>query len=519
MKSADPKLDLRFRPRLSYYLDGEPTGTFIVDAPLTHDIGQVFQQPSVNYTSNATSRLFIDIVDDQSQAKLVSAAPLIVNSTSNQYNFSLSDFIPRAKPFGITLTARSSNDSKSAYSASTQLYLLPQKQGQGSLARLDSLTDAIMYSANAAKSWTPVFPYAFYTSWSDALQGQPDTVNMMKDAGYNMIHAIPDPDYADGFDPAQLDQYLTRSDEVGMLIMYDMRGTYQNASSVARQLALVKDHPSLLLWYTADEPDGNSDPLNATSLAYKQIRDVDPYHPVSLVLNCYNFHYEEYTRGADIVLEDVYPISTNTSFAARWGTPCNATYGCCGCDDCHGSLGDISERLDKLADYHRWLGGPPKPRWGVPQAFGASEYWTRVPTADEEVAMTLLRMQHGAAGIVMWTWPTTDELANVTSRLGKVLTGTDVTEFTLGTTPVPLSVQGSKDVDAAGWILDDEMLVSVTNTFGSTSGPVSLQVPSKEKASSIGPVFWGSAWTLEKGALSKASMAGFESDLFLIKLQ
>jgi hypothetical protein len=37
---------------------------------------------------------------------------------------------------------------------------------------------------------------------------------------------------------------------------------------------------------TVDEPDGSGDPLNAMSDAYEAIRELDPYRPVSLVLNC-----------------------------------------------------------------------------------------------------------------------------------------------------------------------------------------------------------------------------------------
>ena len=60
-----------------------------------------------------------------------------------------------------------------------------------------------------------------------------------------------------------------------------------NSTAVTEQVNMIKNRSSLLLWYTGDEPDGTSDPLNATKTAYDLIYDLDGYHPVSLVLNCY----------------------------------------------------------------------------------------------------------------------------------------------------------------------------------------------------------------------------------------
>ena len=72
-----------------------------------------------------------------------------------------------------------------------------------------------------------------------------------------------------------------------------------NSSNVAEQVNLVKSRPNLLLWYTADEPDGFSNPPNALVTASNLINSLDGgngqggagYHPVSLVLNCQNYHF------------------------------------------------------------------------------------------------------------------------------------------------------------------------------------------------------------------------------------
>lgn len=123
------------------------------------------------------------------------------------------------------------------------------------------------------------------------------------------------------------------------------------------------ERKSLLLWYTGDEPDGQVDALNATKLTYDLIKSLDPYHPISLCLNCLNYYFEEYTSGADIIMSDPYPIAVNTSWSIQYDTACNTTYGCCGCDDCHGEFEDVSNRLDLYKSYQEWLGLPQKPQW------------------------------------------------------------------------------------------------------------------------------------------------------------
>jgi hypothetical protein len=76
-----------------------------------------------------------------------------------------------------------------------------------------------------------------------------------------------------------------------------------NASSVISQVNSIKSRANLLLWYTGDEPDGTSDPLNATLNSANLIVSLDGgaagtggalgvgYHPVSLVLNCQNYYF------------------------------------------------------------------------------------------------------------------------------------------------------------------------------------------------------------------------------------
>lgn len=148
-----------------------------------------------------------------------------------------------------------------------------------------------------------------------------------------------------------------------------------NLTSVTEQVNMIKDRKSLLSWYTGDEPDGTSDPFNATKVAYDLINQLDGYHPVSLVLNCQNYQFATYANGADIVMQDTYPISNNVTFSVEWDTPCTVDFGDCGCDNCNGDFEDISNRMDEFAQRLEILGqSRTKTVWAVPQAFGGSEF-------------------------------------------------------------------------------------------------------------------------------------------------
>ena len=58
---------------------------------------------------------------------------------------------------------------------------------------------------------------------------------------------------------------------------------------------------------------------DGTTIAYDLINSLDGYHPVSLVLNCENYFFGEYTTGTDIVMQDTYMIGNNVTFSSEWG--------------------------------------------------------------------------------------------------------------------------------------------------------------------------------------------------------
>ncbi len=115
------------------------------------------------------------------------------------------------------------------------------------------------------------------------------------------------------------------------------------------QVEKFRSSPAIFSWYIADEPDGAGTTegppigisLATVKAAFDLVKSIDPYHPISLVLNC-KYSAPLYAHTTDILMVDPYPVSINTSL-------CSDDYGCCGCDDCTGSVTDVSERMDLTA--------------------------------------------------------------------------------------------------------------------------------------------------------------------------
>lgn len=94
---------------------------------------------------------------------------------------------------------------------------------------------------------------------------------------------------------------------------------------------------------------------------------------IGQVLNCQDYHFTEYSAGADILLHDTYPIGINSTWSTVYNTACTKDYGDCGCDNCgDGGVTEIANRLDEFYQRLDWEGSGRKSVgvWSVGQAFG-----------------------------------------------------------------------------------------------------------------------------------------------------
>jgi hypothetical protein len=521
-KSSAPLLNLQVYPRMSIYIEDETSGSLVVDAGLSDTHGKPYCAPSQDgYISTPDAKLRLSITRLDNGEVTSSETGVSVNSTGNIFTIPLDSFAPRFEPYDIIVKTSSPHCDKS-FEAKTRITRLPRRTDGGSVSRIDNLYGGLQYQNTTTQPpvWTPIFPYSFYVDWGNYLAGSKENITQFADMGYNIIHPTP----GGGNNPWDWTQFMSFMDEIesrGLWLMYDMRWTFKNLTSVAEQVNRLKARKGILLWYTGDEPDGQADPLNSTVLSNNVIKKLDPYHPNSLVLNCFNFYYGEYAAGADIIMADPYPVGQNATFSTLWDTPCNSTYGDCGCDGCNGNFQDVSTRMDTLQTYQSWLNTGPKTFWGVPQAFGGSEYWSRPPTAMEEAVMALLFVNHNAKGIVAWNFPTTKDLTEVTGALARTLSESEVTCLLLGSKMRKLDASGSDELDVAGWRVAGKMLVSLVY-MGKEQTPAEILVRLPQKVKSIRqawPVGETSKWTYGEFGIKKEGLAALETAVLVVEVE
>ena len=510
--SKEPLLYLQLHTRHTIYDGGEHMGGFIVDAGLSYTYGQPFKcWPSGEkpHYSLASDELEFNITIDGFHHPLVSNK-VHLNTTGNAFSFGLRDLKPRMEPYRVQLSAISvHSQDKTPHEAETDLFYLPKKNS-GSTVKIDNLYGGLLVSNNATNyAFKPLLPFGFYTSCSGYLNYGLANVSAYKDYGFNSINPVC------AFTDGDLGYLYDWMDSLDLWYQYDMRGSYTNLTSISEQISLVKDRSNLLTWYTADEPDGWEYSLNSTRLAYDLLRKEDPYHPTALVLNCQDYYFEKYTSGADIIMEDPYPVGIDPNYSRKFNTTVNETYGDAGCDNCIGSLRDVSDRLDTYDKYQTWLGGVAKPLWAVLQAFFGEYYWSRDPTTEETWVMMILAFNHKAKAMMSWTFPTTTVLASAHGEMAKVAASKDVSRFLLGADPVPVTSDPSLDV--AYWSLKEQVMVAVANVENTTTAEaVSIHLPLNVTRIQSQP--WGSlSWSLEQhGKLCTYGLEGLATSILIL---
>ncbi|KAG6334446.1 hypothetical protein ID866_4647 [Astraeus odoratus] len=491
-QSQDPFLAFQCTPAIRPYLEEDVStpASVLIDSPITYYEIANAKPVNMGCCSSWHDELDVTVSLD---GKTLATAVVPLNATAYEIPFSLEGIEPKMTPYNLSCEAiYGSTGEPQTFSATTLLHVLPNPSS-GSATKMDLRTGALLAkpATGTGGDYEPVFPIGFYTQFDGYLTAN-SSVNVsaieeLKDQGFTIIHPVPT------FSNMTLfEQVADKMQEVGLYLMYDMRWTYMNSTSVTEQVNMLKDRPNLLLWYTGDEPDGTSDPLNATQIAYDLIYSLDGYHPVSLVLNCQDYYWADYTAGTDIVMQDVYMIGNNVTFSNQWGTVCTPDYGDCGCDNCVsipagdtaavppnstlppgtvpadsgiGTYFNIVDRVSSFTNRLEVMGWQrTKAVWTVPQAFGGAEYWLRPPTGEEWVVQSILGINYGALGVVPWSDPSPSDIKASASAFAQSLP--KITPF-LFNPQASLSrsnyVMGG--VDVATWSTGTQTLVLATNTY------------------------------------------------------
>ncbi|WP_297832857.1 chitobiase/beta-hexosaminidase C-terminal domain-containing protein [uncultured Rikenella sp.] len=176
--------------------------------------------------------------------------------------------------------------------------------------------------------------------------------------------------------------YLDRAAQLGMRVNYNLLsiaggggGAKAAATDKTKKMELLreeiralKDHPAILSWYVADEPEGQGISAETLEEIYDIIRAEDPYHPITLVIMSAG-PGRHYANSCDIIMADTYPVPNSAAA------------------DVIGTIRGLREELQFE-----------KSIWYVPQTFGGAEFWTREPTPAEIRMMTWGAALEGARG-------------------------------------------------------------------------------------------------------------------------
>lgn len=255
------------------------------------------------------------------------------------------------------------------FNAAARLAILQYKPNE---VKIDRLTGGLIVNK------LPFFPFGFYTySPVDPTLPEEEVVR-----GFNVISPyqkiLPET-------LAERKAYMDRCAQLGMKVHYNLLsvsgggGVGSNITGLSKEekrerliaeIRRFRDHPALLAWYIADEPNGYRVPPAEIEEIYNIVRENDPWHPVTVVFMAPFLSSKRYEEGLDIVMADPYPVP---DYPATM-------------------VGDVTRQLRDEFTGRR-------PVWMVPQAFGGGELWKREPSIQELRSMTWQSIVNGATGI------------------------------------------------------------------------------------------------------------------------
>ncbi|KAG2137495.1 hypothetical protein DEU56DRAFT_756073 [Suillus clintonianus] len=482
-QSAEPLLSFRCAPVFRPYLEEDAkSAAFVVDTPIVYDWvsgAERLSLPSGSGSSGGSSDMG-SLCVTISVGSVHTTANVALNSTGIQIPIDISDLKARKTAYDVscsaTYSAPSSSKSQSAneqtFHTRTSLLYLPDTDA--SVTKTDLRTGALwVRPLSGAGAFAPFIPQGFYVNFDLHLASNLSIIDQLKADGFNTLHPIPPYDNL-----AIFQQVIEKTISAGMYIVYDMRSTYQNLTAVAQQVNTYVSIPNLLNWETAHEPDGNSDPHSAAQAAYDLIYQMDGYHPISIVLNCQDYNFSPYVKGADIVLQDAYPIGINATWSPVWHTECTPDFGHCGCDNCQGYMWDVRARVQTYKDRLNILGyDRTKSVWTTPQAIGSGAYWNTTPTGQQWAAMEFTSFTHGALGSKSFQYPTTtgniETIEGTATNLNVLIT--DVVQPFIVDPTATYANYDYQDVDIGVWYNGTAYLLIVANL-----GNAQVLVPWKE---------------------------------------
>jgi hypothetical protein len=376
-----------------------------------------------------------------------------------------------------------------SFKSNTQLTVLNYKPNE---VKTDRLTGGLIVNKRQ------FFPFGFYC-YSPVYPSLPEEEVVR---GFNMISPY------QKIIPETLHErkaYMDRCAELGMKVHYNLLSVsggggvgskIEGLSDSDKKKRLIEeiitfmDHPALLAWYISDEPNGhNLDPEILLQI-YNTIREIDPWHPVSIVFTAPVMDSRKYSDALDIVMADSYPIPD---------LPVSL-------------LGDVTGQL-RTEFYGR------KPVWIVPQVFGGGELWGREPTIQEVRSMTWQSTIKGAAGIQYFVRQGLNYFPKSSatwSECGRI--AMEVAELTpwLLSDEEPLKVQSnSNDILVSSRVHDGQLIVMAVNRVNK---PITSSIRISGKTYSNARVLFENRFVAVTGEVLTDQLAPLGSQSYLLNL-
>ena len=237
-----PALDVQLKPRHSIYLSSEPEGEFIVNAAVSKWYGTNWpgldapkKAPPVVFTINLVSNNDVLVSNNVS-----------VDTQGNLFKFNFTSVKPQLEPYKVVLFGATESGAPNV-TASSEFYYLPEKTS-GSVTKLDNLHGGMLFRNKATNGkFEPLLPYGFYAGCDNFLC---DKDNMKKIKGYTDLGLNGMVPLTPIFNSKPAFEYM---DTLDIHYMYDLRGYFQNLTSVRDQVTAIKDFENIYSYWGTDE--------------------------------------------------------------------------------------------------------------------------------------------------------------------------------------------------------------------------------------------------------------------------
>jgi hypothetical protein len=225
-----------------------------------------------------------------------------------------------------------------------------------------------MLKTEPAEPAEPFFPLGLYVAQDDTSQLQEIADSPFDTLMNYSINNVTD-----------IETYLDELEERDLKLIFSLKDYVghgqEDIDTITEKVDTFKTYPAIMSWYMNDEL--GLEYLPELEDRYQKVRELDENHPVWSV-NWRKYVLIEEAHTTDILGVDPYPVPNN--------------------------------RITMVSDWADWAkeaGRGHRPLWLVPQIFGWSDYDVeggRPPTPEEMRAMTYLAINHGAKGLIHYSY-------------------------------------------------------------------------------------------------------------------